>query len=344
MKSLFYIPFSLAILIIACSDAKQPSNSTENASAAAVDSALMRLNAKIEKEPNNYKNYLDRATYYGSLQNYLAAMKDIERALVADSTQSEIYLLKGDLHFKMSNEKEAYNDYSYCLQLNSKNTDCLLKKAAIDILLKNYPLAIDHINTALKENETLPYAYYLKGRIYKETGDTTLASSSYQTAIEVDPTYYDAYIEVALLYHARKHELAKEYYRSAIDLKPGLIEPWYNLGMYYQETGLKNKNNFKEAFACYDSILSIDKNFAAAHFNKGYIHLEFLQQYDSAIVHFSRAIEVFPNYYQAFYNRGLAYESLDKRKQAENDYRSSLNIKPDYSEAALSLDRILKGK
>jgi tetratricopeptide (TPR) repeat protein len=344
MKKLFYIPFSLAILIIACSDAKQPTTATENPSAIAVDSTLTRLNAKIEKDPYNYKNYLERATYYGSIQNYVDAMKDIDRALVADSTQSEIYLLKGDMHFKMSNEKEAYNDYAYCLQLNSKNTDCLLKKAAIDILLKNYALAIEHINTALKENETLPYAYYLKGRYYKETGDTTLASSSYQTAIEVDPTYYDAYIEVALLYHARKHELAKEYYRSAIDLKPRLIEPWYNLGMFYQETGYKNKNNYKEAFICYDSIISIDKNFAAAHFNKGFIHLEYLQQYDSAIVHFTKSIEAFPKYYQAYYNRGLAYESLEKRKQAESDYRTALNIQPDYSEAALSLDRILKGK
>ena len=344
MKALFYFPFTLAVLFIACGDAPQTATNTSASTNAALDSTLMRLNEKIESDPNNYKNYLERATYYGSLQNYVDAMKDIERAILADSTQSEIYLLKGDMHFKMSNEKEAYNEYAHCLQLNSKNTDCLLKKAAIDILLKNYKLAIEHINTALKENETLPYAYYLKGRLYKETGDTTLASSSYQTAIEVDPTYYDAYIEVALLYHARKHELAKEYYRSAIELRPRLVEPWYNLGMFYQETGFKNKNNFKEAFACYDSIISIDKSFAAAHFNKGFIHLEYLQQYDSAIVHFSKAIEAFPKYYQAFYNRGLAYESLEKRKQAEGDYRTALNIKPDYNEAALSLDRILKGK
>ncbi len=344
MKALFYFPFALAVLIIACGDAKQPNTVTAENNQGAVDSTLARLNEQIEKDPNNYKNYLERATYLGILKNYTEAMKDVDRALLIDSTQSDIFLVKGDLHFKMSNEKEAYNDYAYCIQLNPKNTDCLLKKAAIDILLKNYNLAIGHINTALKENETLPYAYYLKGRLYKETGDTTLASSSYQTAIEVDPTYYDAYIEVALLYHARKHDLAKEYYRSAIDLKPRSIEPWYNLGMFYQESGMRNKNNFKEAFACYDSILSIDDQFAAAHFNKGFIHLEYLQQYDSAIVYFTKAIEVFPKYYQAYYNRGLANESLEKRKQAESDYRAALNIQPDYTEAAMSLDRILKGK
>jgi tetratricopeptide (TPR) repeat protein len=339
IKVYFYIAFA-ACAFIAC-DTATSSNAQSEQPAEQPDSTLMRINAKIEAEPNNYAHYLERASYYGTLQNYVDAMKDIERAIIADSAHSEIYLLKGDMHFKMLNEKEAYKEYEHCLAFDANNTDCLLKKAAIDILLKNYSLAINHINAALKINETLPYAYYLKGRMYKETGDTTLACSSYQTAIEVDPTYYDAYIEAGLLFHRQKHNLAKEYYNSAIELRPRTVEPWYNLAMFYQETGFKYKQNYQLAFAAYDTIASIDPSFATAYFNKGFIHLEFLQQYDSAVVEFSKAIEKLPSYYQAYYNRGLCYESMNKIKDAENDYRQALRIQPTYTEAAKSLSRVL---
>lgn len=345
MKSFYLLFLVIACGIVACGEKKANANTENNASVPVPkDTTLERLNRQIETYPDNYKNYLARAEYYGGIQNYANAMKDIERAILADSTKSEIYLLKGDIHFKMMNEKEAYREYQHCLQFDPQNTDCLLKKAAMDILLKNYSLAITHINDALRINDALPYAYYLKGRLYKETGDTTLACSSYQTAIEVDPTYYDAYIEAGLLFHKRKHDLAKEYYRSAIDVKPGLVEPWYNLAMYLQETGYRNTKNYREAFACYDTIIKIDPQFAAAPFNKGFIYLEYMQKYDSAAFYFTRSIELFPRYYQAYYNRGLAYESMNKRTQAESDYRTALNIQPDYTEAALSLDRILSGK
>lgn len=345
MKTYYFLLIALSCSILACGDGNaNTGTSTDAQTTIEVDTTLERLNRQIEANPSDYKNYLARAEYFSQIQNYANAMRDIDRAIIADSTKSEIYLLKGDIHFKMLNEKEAYREYEHCITIDNQNTDCMLKKAAIDILLKNYDIAIKLINDALRINDGLPYAYYLKGRLYKETGDTTLACSSYQTAIEVDPTYYDAYIEAGLLFHKRKHELAKEYYRSAIDVRPGLVEPWYNLGMYLQETGYRNNKNYREAFACYDTILKLDPKFAAAQFNKGFIFLEYMQKYDSAAFHFTKAIELYPKYFQAYYNRGLAMESMNRRTEAESDYRTALNIQPDYTEAALSLDRLLKGK
>src|SRR5690606_29857998 len=125
---------------------------------------------------------------------------------------------------KQSRIKEAYTEYQTCLLHDATNSRCLLRKAEIDIVLGNYEYARNHINEALKQNEYNAEAYYIRGRMYKEMRDTVLASSSYKTAIEVDPNYYDAYIEVGLLYANQKSELAREYYNSAIDLKPKSIE------------------------------------------------------------------------------------------------------------------------
>jgi len=313
-------------------------------SIAQLDSVLRALNQQIIDNPNDYTAYLARARYWGDKDFLPFAYKDILRAIAIDSTKADIYLVRGELYFKQEKVKEAYEDYSTCLRYDSLNVQGLLKKTGIDIVLGNHQIARGQLNTALRINEYEPEAYYLRGRLYKTMGDTNMAASSYKTAIEVDPDYFDAYLEVGLLYAAHKNDLAKEYYSSAISIRPKNIQGWYNKAMFLQETGYKKKERFNEAFTCYDSILAIDPNFVAAHFNKGYVFLEYLQQYDSAAKHFTQAVQIFPQYYQAYYNRGLCNESLKKRQEAEADYRQALALKPDYTDAAIALGRLLDGK
>jgi tetratricopeptide (TPR) repeat protein len=348
MKSiLVLLALTSIFLFTSCKGGKTGENGNENndgtnsSQVKPIDQELVLLNKRIADNPNDYSAYLDRARYFGDHQIYGEAFADIARAIAVDSTRADIYLYRGDLYFDQQKVQEAYDSYKKCLSIDSLNVDGLLNKTGIDIVLANYDMARSQINTALRQNEFNPYAYYLRGRLYKTTGDTTLAASSYKTAIEVDPNYYDAYIEVGLLYAAKKNDLAKEYYSSAISIRPQSIEAWYNKAMYLQETGVRKKGRYQEAFACYDSILSIDPSFVAAHFNKGYIWLEYLNQYDSATTHFTKAINLYPQYYQAYLNRGLSYESLNKKKEAESDYRQALAINPQYTEAAKSLSRVL---
>jgi len=353
--------FSIVLVLIVLSSCENSGNNRDTGSSntdvgenanSKVDSLLAEINKRIANNPKDFNTYLERARYYGERNEFSLAYEDINRALEVDSTKSDIYLYKGQLLFKQEKIKEAYSEYQTCLRHDVANVDCMLRKAEIDIALRNYTTARELINEVLKLNEYNAEAYYTRGQLYTDMKDTALAASSYKTAIEVNPDYYDAYIEVGLLYSTQKSDLAKEYYNTAIELRPKSVEAWYNKAMFLQETGAKNPTRYREAFACYDTILKIDSRFSAAYFNKGFIYLEYMQKYDSAAYQFTNAIGVFPNYYQAYYNRGLSYESLNKlsyeslnkRKEAEADYRSSLAINPTYNSAAISLDRLLKSK
>ncbi len=344
------ISFCSLLTLHSCDGMQQPSNSANTEleaqadSLAQLDSLLRAINQRIIANPNDYTAYLERARYWGDRAMYPNAYTDILRAIGIDSTKADIYLLRGELYFQQEKVKEAYDDYNTCLRYDSLNVQGLLKKTGIDIVLGNHEIARRQLNTALRVNEFEPEAYYLRGRLYKTMGDTDVSASSYKTAIEVDPDYYDAYIEVGLLYAAKKSDLAKEYYTSAIGIRPLSIEAWYNKAMYLQETGFRKKERYREAFTCYDEILKIDPKFVAAHFNKGFVFLEYLQQYDSAAIYFSNAVNIFPGYYQAYYNRGLCNESMNKRPEAEADYRKALSIQPNYTEAAVALSRLTDGK
>ena len=106
------------------------------------------------------------------------------------------------------------------------------------------------------------------------------------------------------------------------------MEAYVAKARYWKETGCRDGNRYQAAFACYDSILKIEPKFFAAYFNKGFVHLEYLQNYQGGIDEFTKAIVAFPGYYQAYYNRGLCYESMGLKASAEADYRAALKISP----------------
>ena len=186
----------------------------------------------------------------------------------------------------------------------------------------------------------------MKGTIYKENGELKKALSSFQTSVEVNPSFFDGYIALGLAYASTSNPLAVDYYNSAISLNPRSVEAKYNLAMYYQELFLEEpaarKIALEKSLALYETIIEIDSLNASAAFNQGFIYLEYLGGYSKAEYWFSQAIEALPYYHQAFYNRGLARESLDKNTDALEDYEMALKLQPDYTSAALAKSRVLE--
>lgn len=195
------------------------------------------------------------------------------------------------------------------------------------------------MNAALRIDDQLHEAYWMKGKIYAETGEMDKAQSSFQTAVEVNPEFFDGFVTLGVFMAQQQNPMAEEYYQSAMELRPNSIEPIYNLAMYLQDSG-----RYDEAIALYNRILELDPENATASFNIGFIHLEYFGQYEEAIAWFSNAIDHLPYYHQAFYNRGLAQESLGRVDFAIDDYSQALKFKPDYTSAALAKGRALKSR
>ena len=72
--------------------------------------------------------------------------------------------------------------------------------AELYYIVKQYQLAIDYINKALKLDENMARAYHLKGTVYAESGDTAKAISSLVTATEQDNKYFEAFYDIGVLY------------------------------------------------------------------------------------------------------------------------------------------------
>jgi tetratricopeptide (TPR) repeat protein len=83
-----------------------------------------------------------------------------------------------------------------------------------------------------------------------------------------------------------------------------------------------------------------DSTFRNAPYNTGYIYLVYRNDFPKAADYFSKAIEVDPAYFEAWFNRGYANELMGKYDQAVSDYKKALQIQVNYPKAIDGLNRI----
>ena len=205
----------------------------------------------------------------------------------------------------------------------------------LHFLVKKYQEAFDDINKALQINRFLAKAYFIKGMIYKETKDTVRAISSMTTAVEQDQQYYDAYMQLSLLYASKKDKLALEYMNNALRLKPASEEVLYAKGKFYQDI-----EAWDNAITAYTELIRQFSNNKYVHYNLGVINGGQKKEYEKAIKNFDAAVKIDPEYFQAYYGKGTCYELLGDKKNAIENYKEALKIKPDYSPAQESIKSI----
>jgi tetratricopeptide (TPR) repeat protein len=221
------------------------------------------------------------------------------------------------------------------IKLDVSNKDAHMKLAELFLYVEMRQEAINEINEVLKLEKSNPKAYYLKGVIYKESGDTSLAVSSFMTTIEQDPKNVLAFEQIGLIYASAQNPRAVDYYQSALRLDPKNSLTRYNLGMFYQETGQLDK-----AMETYQELVSIDKAFANAYYNMGFIHVEYKSDPTSALPFFEKAAIVNGNYPAAVYMQGVCKEKKGDKAGAISEYRKTLSINARFEDARIGLSRL----
>lgn len=297
--------------------------------------ALDSINAKIVKNPNSAGLYDGRALLYLKVDSLTEAQRDLERAVMLDSTNVNYHLRLGDLYYRTTQVAKAKDQFERASKVDPTNTSAMLKQAEIQLVLRNYDKSMTLVNDVLRIDQHAAHGYFLKGWIHMETGDTTLALSSFRTAVEQDAQDYPAYIMLGKISAAKHDPLAEQYYSTAISLRPRSVEAWYNKGMYYQENG---KDSL--ALECYERIKELDPLNALAWYNSGYVRMEHLGDLEGAKRDFSEAITLEPGYADAWYNRGLAMELTNELDSAAANYEIVMTMRPDHTLAAEGLDRL----
>jgi tetratricopeptide (TPR) repeat protein len=94
--------------------------------------------------------------------------------------------------------------------------------------------------------------------------------------------------------------------------------------------------HYEHARADIDHALEIDPNYVEAYNSRGWIHW-YLRNYQSAIENFNHALRLQPDYVPAYNGRGWTYSRLKEYQRAVGDFEQALALAPSYVAAYYGL-------
>lgn len=293
---------------------------------------LKSINAQLLEDPKNPDLYIKRSALWIQYKQFEEAAGDAKRAIRIDSTVASYYVALADVYFAQNKTRQTKEVLERTVVKFPESTEALMKLSELFFIVKQYKEAIENINKALKINENIAKAYYLKGSIYRESGDTSKAISSLETAVEQDNRFTDAYYDLGVIYAARKNPLAFDYYANALRVDPGYVNAQYAKAKLMQDLG-----KYDEAITEYIALLNKDKSYAQANYNLGAIYLDVKGSYEKAIEYFNKALEQNEEWPAAYFARGYSYAKLGNKINATADYKKCLSLDPNFTEATVGL-------
>lgn len=93
-----------------------------------------------------------------------------------------------------------------------------------------------------------------------------------------------------------------------------------------------SEKDLQKAIELYSKAIELDPNFAEAYSNRGYAKY-LLGEEKNALQDYDKAIELNPNLSETYNNRGNAKESLGDENGALEDYDKAIELNPDYANA-----------
>lgn len=100
----------------------------------------------------------------------------------------------------------------------------------------------------------------------------------------------------------------------------------------YRGLSAMDKGDFDKAIKDFTTAIEIKPDFAEAYNNRGIAYFE-KRDFDTAIQNYDNAIKIKPRLAEAYNNRGNAYGKKRDFDTAVQNYDNAIEIKPDYAEA-----------
>ena len=156
--------------------------------------------------------------------------------------------------------------------------NALYRESLALVEARDFKSAIKSITSYLKENDSSPEGYFLRGKSYHELGILDKASADYKKAIELDPpSSHKAHNNNGLIYgEIKSFELAIESFTKAIKVNPRSKEAYNNRGVAKAASGDTNG-----AVKDFSKSINMDNTYLEPLLNRSFVY-EMKGQLDKA--------------------------------------------------------------
>ncbi len=162
------------------------------------------------------------------------------------------------------------------------------------------------------------------------------ASQAFEQAIEINDGNADAFVGAATAYmHLEKYNLATQRVDAALGMTSNQSDIYLLAGNI-----AFNSEDYDKALVAYTVAINNAKSsevkidLAKCHFNRGNTYLA-LKKYQQAIEDYNFTLRVYPDFTEAYHNRGIAYKNLSDHSMACRDFHAAKHFGSKISEKYL---------
>lgn len=270
----------------------------EAAAGPATTEVLAKLEADIQKAPNNPDTYLERCEFLRRADKPDLALLDAEKAIAINPNYIRARRHRAECLELLQREEEAMKDHEFVLKSNPTDKKALLHRGLFYISRNKNKEAVAEFSKVIDAGTGNKAAYQWRAKAHENLGE------------------FDQALEDLELYLAHKPNEEKTVQKH-LDLA-------LKLGKW--EKALKDT----------DQMLAHYPRDGTLHMTKGDIYSG-LKQYKNAIAEYTIAAEIEPSFAKAFEKRAFAYEKNNQRELAIQDRQRADELKkvrPDHEAQA----------
>ena len=279
------------------------------------------LSAAIAQNPENASLYFERAMAYKKFGDTVKALDDYKTVIKLDSGIPAPYYNIGNIYLTGGKFNDAIQYYKTAVKLNPKFAYAYnnMGNASVKLGLTND--GMQYYNKAIGADKNFALPYFNRGLIYFGWKKYDPALADFYHATDLYPNYTNAFTYIIKTYvEMFKLETVEESMKTnavseSTDIAPGNISQITNNGTTEPVT---------VAPAGKTNAASIP--FEAKEYVKIGKVLMTAEQYRLAIDHYTRAIQIAPDYLEAYQERAKAYSAMEENSLALDDYKKVLDL------------------
>jgi tetratricopeptide (TPR) repeat protein len=187
-----------------------------------------------------------------------------------------------------------------------------------------YRSSVDAFTRAIEESPKYAMAYIRRGRAYHHLGEYQKAIADYDQTLTLKQYEAEAYYG-----HGDAARALGDYPQAIADYTASLKKRWTAFVMWERAETYREMKETQSAFADYkavikhyEAIIKRNSEDSVSYYHRGKAYAQ-IDKDQLALADFDRAIEIQPNFVEAYLGRGEIYERLE---QAETDYLKVITL------------------
>ncbi len=285
-------------------------------------SAIELLTSQNKADPNISSYYINRSQVYIDLNEVGAAVDDLKTAMKIYPNHGQLYYTLAIIYEeKLDDYEAALKNINTAIKLDPWQVSYYSLRGCIYDDLGKFDCAVAEFKEEITRVPKFYAGYYQLGCLYLKHGQNNKAQEYFNKAIDTDPKNYELYENIGAQYNLYEDNIkALEYFNKSLAIKPN-DDAYCGKAIIFDNRLI----NYQAALDNINLAIKLNPNAAMYYQIQGYIYNN-LGQTQKAIEAFGQEIKLSPNYCKGYVELGHIYLKAKKNELAKYYYDKAIDV------------------